>query len=604
MRKRTLPEGDIVSIFWNISENYGGMTKVLLERTSRLAVSWNKKATIFLLSHKQSLDEALLRLSQESKLSDHVVIRSPWHEIGDWPDADLSMNNTRCENSRSVADTSQFYGEAKNVRHGSDGQILQSDFFRRDGSVWGSYRNDMAISESSPKGTSRITLFARDGRTVSEWSTMTSFLQDWLGTVLSGAKHIVFSDSHFVGALFSGFTRENIKTIQTIHSSHLEVPNSVHGRCKKSEINLYKKLDGFDEVVTLTESHKRDLVDAGIARGNRITVIPNFYEGASQPVSWSRTATAGVYVGSLKSIKRVDHVIEAVSKSPNSISVDIYGSGEIESQLKQQVYKLDLADRVTLKGHVPAAAEKFGNYSFSVLASESEGQGLVLLESMAAGCIPISYDVKYGPSELIAHGVNGLLVPSGDIAALARAITEVSVMEPERLAQMRKNAVNKAAEFLPKYTLERWRNLLNKTGANSLPSPREVSPQITATVSKATLAADHTVLRLQVDLQPGSAIKEPMLAWIGRTTPIFGRIILNRKMPWLKNTYTVNLPLERLGASHFPGDISDFYVDGFYRDSPVRVRILMPDQFAARFRGFNFYSTKFGNFSFKLLSTD
>ena len=50
-----------------------------------------------------------------------------------------------------------------------------------------------------------------------------------------------------------------------------------------------------------------------------------------------------------------------------------------------------------------------------LLTSRMEGLPLVLLEAMSVGCIPIAYDMPYGPADIIVDGVNGYLVEAGDI---------------------------------------------------------------------------------------------------------------------------------------------------------------------------------------------
>ncbi|WP_200914854.1 glycosyltransferase [Arthrobacter sp. Leaf234] len=39
--------------------------------------------------------------------------------------------------------------------------------------------------------------------------------------------------------------------------------------------------------------------------------------------------------------------------------------------------------------------------SFTLLTSTTEGLPLVLLEAMSGGCLPIAYDIPYGPADLI-----------------------------------------------------------------------------------------------------------------------------------------------------------------------------------------------------------
>ena len=115
--------------------------------------------------------------------------------------------------------------------------------------------------------------------------------------------------------------------------------------------------------------------------------------------------------------------------------------------LTDLITDLDLADRARLHGHVTGAKTAFHSSSFSLLTSRYEGQGLVILESMSAGCIPISYAVDYGPADIIDHGVNGFIVPVGDVDALARSIRQLLDMPEEEVQAMRRNAIDRAADF-------------------------------------------------------------------------------------------------------------------------------------------------------------
>ena len=80
----------------------------------------------------------------------------------------------------------------------------------------------------------------------------------------------------------------------------------------------------------------------------------------------------------------------------------------------------------SLRGYSDDAWKEFDKASFSLLTSSNEAFGLVLVESMGHGCIPISYDMPYGPAEIITHGVDGFLVPEDDISGLATEIRRIA----------------------------------------------------------------------------------------------------------------------------------------------------------------------------------
>ena len=61
-----------------------------------------------------------------------------------------------------------------------------------------------------------------------------------------------------------------------------------------------------------------------------------------------------------------------------------------------------------------------------VLASDWEGFGNVIAESMACGTPVVSTDCPVGPNEIIFNDVNGVLVPVGDVGSMVEAVCKVA----------------------------------------------------------------------------------------------------------------------------------------------------------------------------------
>src|SRR5699024_12363778 len=92
--------------------------------------------------------------------------------------------------------------------------------------------------------------------------------------------------------------------------------------------------------------------------------------------------------------------------------LNIYGKDEnnTKDKLVNLVRQLNLENKITFYDHTDSPLEEFEKSRASFLTSEFEGFGLTLMESIEMGCPVISYDTRYGQSEIISNGENGYLV--------------------------------------------------------------------------------------------------------------------------------------------------------------------------------------------------
>jgi len=118
----------------------------------------------------------------------------------------------------------------------------------------------------------------------------------------------------------------------------------------------------------------------------------------------------------------------------------IFGYGDLEKELRAQVARLGLADRVLFAGRLErdripalfAAADLFLLPSVHDHAGNVDGLPNTLLEAMATGLPIVASDVVGVPT-VIDDGVHGLLVPERDVAAFGAAIAAL-LRDPARAA--------------------------------------------------------------------------------------------------------------------------------------------------------------------------
>lgn len=157
-------------------------------------------------------------------------------------------------------------------------------------------------------------------------------------------------------------------------------------------------------------------------------VIPNPVE---LPAGWRerRGGNRLVAVGRLVPQKGFDLLLEAfatVARDFPAWELVIWGEGAERGRLERQRDALGLRDRVRLPGVTGRPGLWVEDADAFVLSSRYEGWGIVLLEAMAAGLPVVSFDCEWGPRDMVEDGVDGLIVPREDVAALARALAAVA----------------------------------------------------------------------------------------------------------------------------------------------------------------------------------
>ena len=189
----------------------------------------------------------------------------------------------------------------------------------------------------------------------------------------------------------------------------------------------------FDKFVVLTNE------DRGYW-GNlpNIEVIPNAAMHVSDAYSDVMNKRV-IAVGRLDYQKGFDRLVQAWQLVRHTgkftdWKLDIFGQGEWREMLQQMIDKAELQDSVRLNRPTKQIGEEYVKSDMLAMSSNYEGFPMVMIEAMTCGLPVVSFDYKCGPKDIIQPGINGLLVPNGDIQALADAM--MKVMEDEAYRKM------------------------------------------------------------------------------------------------------------------------------------------------------------------------
>ncbi len=215
-----------------------------------------------------------------------------------------------------------------------------------------------------------------------------------------------------------------------MHTTHLADEYS-EGRMFKWPFNfLGDHLNRFKALICSTEAQCNDLsydqftgqafnIPVGFIEDNQLMTTNQFnHKNKFKIISVAR------YISS----KQLDHQIRLVHRLKKEfplVSLDIYGFGGlggVEEELKQLINDLNANDYIHLKGYSNNLDSAYQNSGLFLLTSKEEGFALVLLESYKHNTPVISYDIKYGPNEIIQDNVNGNLVPLDDEEQLYKVV--------------------------------------------------------------------------------------------------------------------------------------------------------------------------------------
>lgn len=158
-------------------------------------------------------------------------------------------------------------------------------------------------------------------------------------------------------------------------------------------------------------------------------------------------------VGRLNVQKGFDLLIAAFDRLAERFPIwdlVIVGEGPQRGALEAQRHALGRDERIHLPGRVGNIGAWYARADLFALSSRFEGFPNTLAEAMAHGLASVAFDCETGPRDIVRDGIDGVLVPSGDVAGLARALASLMGDDSPR-AEMSV----RAREVVAKFSMER-----------------------------------------------------------------------------------------------------------------------------------------------------
>lgn len=166
-------------------------------------------------------------------------------------------------------------------------------------------------------------------------------------------------------------------------------------------------------------------------------------------------------MGRLTEQKGFDILLKAFAKVASKYpdwQLIILGEGELRSELEELKTELNLGEQVVLPGRVKNPFLLMERAQFFVMSSRFEGFPMAHGEAMLCGLPVIATDCPSGPRELVRDGIDGILIPNQDQAALAIAIERL-ISNPEERKHFAKSAPEVGTRFSLEKIIQDWTNL-------------------------------------------------------------------------------------------------------------------------------------------------
>jgi glycosyltransferase involved in cell wall biosynthesis len=266
--------------------------------------------------------------------------------------------------------------------------------------------------------------------------------------------------------------------------SHLSAANQgERNRRREGTVPLLRRVyRRADAIVAISFGVAEDLVKVTGINADKVGVIynpavmPDLVLKAKQSVDHPWLAQKGtpviLSVGRLGAQKDLETLLNAFAKVRLQRPVRLVLVGETrqhgkshkrERQIRLLAESLGVWDHLSLAGYQPNPYSYMSRADVLVLSSRYEGFGNVLVEALACGCPVVSTDCPSGPSEILAGGEFGKLVPVADAYALSQAILETlsNPPDPNRLTQRARffsydDAIDRYEAVLTGVPVERW----------------------------------------------------------------------------------------------------------------------------------------------------
>jgi N-acetyl-alpha-D-glucosaminyl L-malate synthase BshA len=269
--------------------------------------------------------------------------------------------------------------------------------------------------------------------------------------------HVHYAIPHSVAAMLAKqmlAKSRRLPYVTTLHGTDITIVGADHSYFGITKFSI-EQSDG----VTSISGYLKDETHTVFGVETDIEVIPNFvncsqYMPAMQPHDGRPRL---LHISNFRAVKRVNDCIRILAKVRQHVDAELWmaGDGPERSGAESLAHELGLSGQVKFLGKQNRIREMLPQADVLLLPSELESFGLVALEAMACGVVPVATNVG-GLPEVITHGKDGFLEAVGDIEAHSARVVEIlssSMIKGRMAASARQTAESRfcTTKIIPAY---------------------------------------------------------------------------------------------------------------------------------------------------------
>jgi N-acetyl-alpha-D-glucosaminyl L-malate synthase BshA len=251
--------------------------------------------------------------------------------------------------------------------------------------------------------------------------------------------HVHYAIPHSASAMLARqmvAARRRLPYVTTLHGTDITIVGTDRAYFPITQYTIEQS----DAVTSISEDLRRETVEVFKIQ-REIRVIPNFvncdlYVPAKEPHAGRPRL---LHVSNFRAVKRVGDCIRILAEVRKDHDVELWmaGDGPEQSGAENLAHELGVNPYVRFLGKQDHIERLLPQCDILLLPSRQESFGLVALEAMACGVVPVATRVG-GLPEVVIDGESGFLEGVGDVAAQSRRVRELLDDEALRSTMARK----------------------------------------------------------------------------------------------------------------------------------------------------------------------